>query len=122
MGGEDPHPGVRLLGGRAGRAVVARERTGSGEHGWAHELSGTATWLRGVSGIAQAVLVVVGLILLAASALVAERLTLPLLQFLEGYWPRPRWLRNRLIAYRRWRRRRWRNASATWLSASDTTA
>ena len=80
---------------------------GVSEHGWAHELSGTATWLRGMSGIAQAVLVVVGLILLTASALVAERLTLPLLQFLEGYWPRPRWLRNKLIAYRRWRYRRW---------------
>ena len=52
-------------------------------------------------------LVVVGLILLAASALIAERLTVPLLQLLEGYWPRPRSVRNRLIAYRRWRRRRW---------------
>ena len=59
-------------------------------HGWAHELSATTTWLRGLPGIAQAVLVVVGLILLAASALIAERLTVPLLQLLEGYWPRPR--------------------------------
>jgi len=77
------------------------------EHGWAHELSVTATWLRGLPGIAQAVLIVAGLILLAASALIAERLTVPLLQLLEGYWPRPRSVRNTLIAYRRWRRRRW---------------
>jgi hypothetical protein len=76
-------------------------------HGWAHELSTTTTWLRGLPGIAQAVLVVVGLILLAASAVIAERLTLPLLKLLEGYWPRPRFVRNTLIAYRRWRRRRW---------------
>jgi hypothetical protein len=80
---------------------------GVGEHGWAHELSATTAWLRGLPGLAQAVLVVVGLILLTASALIAERLTLPLLQLLEGYWPRPRWLRNKLIAYRRWRHRRW---------------
>ena len=77
------------------------------EHGWAHELSATTTWLRGLPGIAQAALVVVGLILLTASALIAERLTMPLLQLLEGYWPRPQWLRNKLITYRRWRRRRW---------------
>jgi hypothetical protein len=76
-------------------------------HGWAHELATTTTWLRGLPGIAQALLIVVGLILLAASALIAERLTLPLLQLLEGYWPRPRSVRNVLIAYRRWRRRRW---------------
>jgi hypothetical protein len=81
--------------------------SGVQEHGWAHELSAATTWLRGLPGIAQAVLVVVGLILLVASALIAERLTVPLLQFLEGYWPRPQWLRNKLIAYRRWRRRRW---------------
>jgi len=77
------------------------------EHGWAHELSVTTTWLRGLPGVAQAALVVVGLILLTASALIAERLTMPLLQLLEGYWPRPQWVRNQLIAYRRWRRRRW---------------
>jgi hypothetical protein len=92
-----------------GLAVLWWHAHGQGvsEHGWAHELSVTTTWLRSVPGVAQAAFVVVGLILLAASALVAERLTLPLLRFLEGYWPRPRWLRNRLIAYRRWRRQRW---------------
>ncbi len=81
--------------------------TGVRQGGWAGELSTTADWLGGLPVLVQILLVVGGLVLLAASALAAESLTTPLLQFLEGYWPRPRWLRNRLVAYRRWRRRRW---------------
>src|SRR5215469_5284958 len=76
---------------------------GVSAHGWAHELSASATSLRGLPGIAQAVLIVAGLVLLAASALIAEQLTVPLLQLLEGYWQRPRSIRNALIDYRRWR-------------------
>ena len=107
VGRPRPDPGVRLLGGRAGRAVVARARTRSEGTWLGARAVATTTWLRGLPGIAQAVFIVVGLILLAASALIAERLTVPLLQLLEGYWPRPRSVRNTLIAYRRWRRRRW---------------
>jgi len=56
---------------------------------------------------AQVALIVGALILLAASALAAERLTLPLLKLLEGYWSRPAWLFAQLVRYRRWRRGRW---------------
>jgi hypothetical protein len=51
--------------------------------------------------VVQAALVLGLLIGLAASALVAERATVPVLRLLEGYWPagRPRWLRNRLVRH-----------------------
>jgi hypothetical protein len=75
--------------------------------GWSHELSVTAAWLRQLPGLAQGLVVVAGLILVAVSALAAERLTQPLLRFLEGYGWRPRWLRDRLIGYRRGRYRHW---------------
>jgi hypothetical protein len=75
--------------------------------GWAYELSATTAWLRGLPGVVQAVLITAGLVLLTASALIAERLTVPLLQFLEGYWPRPTMMRNALIAHRRARQHRW---------------
>ena len=58
-----------------GRAVRA--------HGWPHELSATADWLHRLPGLAQGILVVAGLLLVAVSALAAERLTLPLLRLLE---------------------------------------
>lgn len=82
-----------------GRAVRA--------HGWPHELSTTAAWLHNLPGLAQGLLVVAGLLLIAVSALAAERLTLPLLRLLEGYGWHPHWLRDRLISYRRWRYHRW---------------
>src|SRR5215472_3026100 len=53
-------------------------------HGWAHELSATATWPRTLPGVIQGLLVVAALLLVAASAVAAERLTLPLLRLLEG--------------------------------------
>jgi hypothetical protein len=56
-------------------------------NGWAAELERTIEPLRELPAVAQGLLVVGGLVLIAASALVAERLTLPLLRFLEGYWP-----------------------------------
>ena len=76
-------------------------------HGWPHELSATADWLHRLPALAQGILVVAGLLLVAVSALAAERLTLPLLRLLEGYGWHPRWLRDRLISYRRWRYHRW---------------
>lgn len=82
-----------------GRAVRA--------HGWPHELSATADSLHRLPGLAQGILVVAGLLLVAVSALAAERLTLPLLRLMEGYGWHPRWLRDRLISYRRWQYRRW---------------
>ena len=74
-------------------------------HGWASGLSDAGDALSDLPVLTQVLLVVGALFLLAASALVAERLTTPLLRLLEGYWSRPRWIRNELIAYRRWRRR-----------------
>jgi hypothetical protein len=78
--------------------------------GWAEELEATARPLEQLPTVAQVVLVVGALLLLAASALIAERLTLPLLKLLEGYWSRPAWLRDLLVSYRRRRRRRWATA------------
>src|SRR5215469_1707758 len=76
-------------------------------HGWSHELSVTAGWLRHLPGLAQGVLVVGGLLLIAVSALAAEHLTQPLLRLLEGYGWHPRWLRDQLTGYRRRRYHRW---------------
>lgn len=74
-------------------------------HGWSTALSGTGDALGDLPVLTQVILVIGALFLLAASALAAERLTTPLLRLLEGYWSRPRWIRNKLIAYRRRRRR-----------------
>jgi hypothetical protein len=76
-------------------------------HGWAHELSATGTSLHKLPGLVQGLLVVVALLIVAASALAAERLTLPLLRLMEGYGWRPQWLRNRLVTSRRHRYQRW---------------
>jgi hypothetical protein len=76
-------------------------------HGWANELSATATWPHKLPGVAQGLLIVAALLVVAASALAAERLTLPLLRLMEGYGWRPQWLRDRLIASRRRRYQRW---------------
>ena len=43
----------------------------------------------GLSGIAQTALIVLALLVVAASSVVAERLALAVLRALEGYWPRP---------------------------------
>jgi hypothetical protein len=69
--------------------------------GWAMALRRPASALQALPVVAQAALVVVLLVGLAASALVAERVTVPLLRVLEGYWPggRPRWLRDRLVRH-----------------------
>jgi hypothetical protein len=67
--------------------------------GWAMALRGPAQALQALPVVIQGALVLAGLAGLAVSALVAERVTLPLLRLLEGYWPRgrPRWLRDKLI-------------------------
>jgi hypothetical protein len=76
-------------------------------HGWSVELNATAAPLEQLPAAAQILLIVGALMLIAASALIVERLTLPALKLLEGYWSRPAWLRAQLVRYRRWRRRRW---------------
>ena len=83
--------------------------TGVHRHGLQHEVSATATWLHGLPGLAQGLILIGGLLLIAVSAVVADRLTPPLLRLLEGYWSHPRWLRNRLIASRRGRYKSWRD-------------
>lgn len=88
-------------------------------HGWSHELSATAAWLHQLPGLAQGIAVVAGLLLVAVSALAAERLTQPLLRLLEGYWW-PRWPRGWLISYRRWRYGRW-DARVTRLATRQRT-
>jgi hypothetical protein len=76
-------------------------------HGWSHALSTTAAWLHQLPGVAQGFVVVAGLLLVAVSALAAERLTQPLLRLLEGYGWHPQRLRDRLIGYRRGRYHHW---------------
>jgi hypothetical protein len=77
------------------------------DSGWAEELEATARPLEQLPTVAQIVLVLGALLLLAASALIAERLTLPLLKLLEGYWTRPAWFRDLLVSRRRRRRAKW---------------
>lgn len=74
--------------------------------GWVAALAASAAALGALPVLVQGALVVGVLILVAASAVVAERLTLPALRLLEGYWTRPEWLHQLLVAYRRWRYRR----------------
>jgi len=76
-------------------------------HGWSAELTATAKPLQSLPALGQGVLILGALLLLAASALIAERLTFPLLRILEGYWSRPRWLRSLLLRLRGSQRERW---------------
>jgi len=76
-------------------------------HGWSGELSATVTPLEHLPTAAQIVLILGALMLIAASALIVERLTLPAIKLLEGYWSHPASLHTQLVRYRRWRRRRW---------------
>jgi hypothetical protein len=74
--------------------------------GWLATIVASATGLGELPIVVQGALVIGGLVLVATSALAAERLTLPVLRLLEGYWTRPAWLYRLLTRYRRWRRRR----------------
>ncbi len=56
-------------------------------NGWAAALQAHTTKLHTLPIVLQVALVVVILLALVASAAIAERLTLPLLRILEGYWP-----------------------------------
>jgi hypothetical protein len=60
--------------------------------GWARTVHSSGAALSSLSGVQQVLIVLGGLFLLAASALIADRVTLPLLRILEGYWTRPGWL------------------------------
>jgi len=75
--------------------------------GWARELSAQTSSLHHVPGVVQGLVVVGALLLVAASAVAAERLTLPLLRLMEGYGWRPEWVRDRLVNRRRRRYRHW---------------
>jgi hypothetical protein len=70
--------------------------------GWTRELERTTGPFEHLPVLGQAVVVVAALMLVAVSGLIAERLTLPLLRLLEGYWPW--WLRRRTVSRRRERR------------------
>lgn len=83
-----------------------RHAAGVAANGWTAELAASAEQLAGLPVLVPGALVVGGLVLVAASAVVAERLTSPLLRLLEGYWTRPRWLRQIMVRYRQWRRGR----------------
>jgi len=68
-------------------------------HGGLRSLDGPERRLAGYSAPGQVAALVVALLLAAASAIVVQRLTLPVLRLLEGYWPRPASpLRDRLIS------------------------
>ena len=69
--------------------------------GWKAALDQHDSVLRGLPAVVQVSLLIAVLIGLVASALIAERITLPLVRLLEGYWPggQPRWFRNKLIKH-----------------------
>jgi hypothetical protein len=87
-----------------GLAAIWWNAHGSGvaAHGWGPELQKTARPLEHLPAVAQGTLVIGALLLIAVSGLAAERLTLPLLRVLEGYWPW--WLRRASPSRRRQRR------------------
>ena len=108
MGGTHPYSRPGLLGGWARPRVVERAwQPGGAGRGASAELQATAHPLAQLPAVAQAVLIVGALMILVGSALIADRLTLPLLKLLEGYWSRPAFLRSWLIDRRRSRRQRW---------------
>lgn len=82
-------------------------RAGVQARGWSAELAAAGKALQTLPALVQGLLLFGALVLLAASALIAERLTLPLLRLLEGYWSRPRWLWSLLVRLRGGQRDRW---------------
>jgi hypothetical protein len=67
--------------------------------GWRAALEGPTTALRALPVVLQVALIMAVAMGLAASAILAERLTVPLLELLQGDWPggRPRRLRHWLV-------------------------
>jgi hypothetical protein len=96
-------------------------------HALNNDLTGTvehyAGVLDGLSTAQQVTWIVVSLLVVAGSAVVAERLTAPFLRLLEGYWPggRPRWLWRRSVALSCRRRRRLRAEWGALRAAVDPT-
>ncbi len=89
-----------------GLAAVWWHEHGDGvdAHGWTRELQRTARPIEHLPTVAQVVLLVGALMVVAVSGLAVERLTLPLLRLLEGYWP---WrLRGRRTSRRRERQQK----------------
>ncbi|MGI9002906.1 MAG: hypothetical protein ACR2GH_14805 [Pseudonocardia sp.] len=80
-----------------------RNATAVRDRGWGAAVAATADPVVRLPVAAQVGIVVGALLVLTASALIAERLTLPVLRLLEGYWPA------RLVAPLVRRRRRLRN-------------
>jgi hypothetical protein len=85
-----------------------------GSAGWITALERRTEGVRELPAELQVALAVGGLLTLVASALAAERLTLPLLRLLEGYWPAPASdrLRRRFARRRRTARHRLRTLAA----------
>jgi hypothetical protein len=74
-------------------------------------------WVRALPGSMQIALAVAALLLFAASGMLAQRLTLPILRILEGYWPAPavslkRWLVDRVGGRIQERQVRWNELAA----------
>jgi hypothetical protein len=72
--------------------------------GWSR-LSKITDWLNDQKAAAQVTSVLGALVVVAASAIVVQRLTTPLLRLLEGYWPRQlhrltEWRRNHVLERR----------------------
>ncbi|XVV05941.1 hypothetical protein ACQPW3_11335 [Actinosynnema sp. CA-248983] len=86
---------------------------GVGARGWAAELTASAKAIGALPGLTQGLLLVGGLALVAVSAALVERVTLPVLRLLEGYWSRPRRLRAALVGRRARRHARWAERVAT---------
>lgn len=94
-------------------------------HGWARELEASGSAVARLPASEQVLLIVGCLVLLAGSAFLAERLTLPSLRLLEGYWHRPWLLRTWLVDHRRRRYRKYndrRDALAVRQRLGDLTA
>lgn len=100
-----------LFWGAGGTAWVWSQRPPAARgHGLATDLSRAvehrANVIARLSTSEQVLWLVAALLVVAASAVVAERLTAPFLRMLEGYWPggRPRWLWRALVGFSRRRR------------------
>jgi hypothetical protein len=68
-------------------------------HGDVGSITDPKVWILGQPGLVQVGFLLAILLLLVASVLLVERLSVPTLRLLEGYWPRPfRRLRRQLVA------------------------
>lgn len=86
--------GLGLVWWNLNSADIARE-------GWPAAMAASADRLGRTPAMVQGALIVGALVLIAASAAITERLTLPVLRLMEGYWTRPAWLYRLLVDHRR---------------------